>query len=172
MNGRIRLRLLEEADLPMTLAWRNQDHIRQWFLHSDVITPQQHAAWYAGYKDRDDDFVFVIEETETLRRPVGQVALYRVDWSAGRAEFGRLMIAADDARGLGLARLATTRLLAAAQDTFGLTDVYLSVLENNTAALRVYEACGFRITGRNDRAVLMSAGPPRQLDSAGPPSSH
>lgn len=169
VNGRIRLRLLEEADLPMTLAWRNQDHIRRWFLHSDVITPEQHAAWYAGYKDRDDDFVFVIEEADTLRRPVGQVSLYRVDWSAGRAEFGRLIIADEDARGLGLARLATNRLLAEAHGPFGLTDVYLSVLENNTAALRVYEACGFRITGRNDQAVQMSARPPRQLDSIGPP---
>ena len=45
VNGRVRLRLLEEADLPMTLAWRNQDHIRKWFFHSDVITPEQHRRW-------------------------------------------------------------------------------------------------------------------------------
>ena len=158
VNGRVRLRLLEEADLPMTLAWRNQDHTRKWFVHSEVISAEQHRAWYAQYKDKDDDFVFIIEETESLKRPVGQVALYRVDWCTGRAEFGRLIIAGEDARGLGLARLATTRLLAEAHDTLGLTDVYLSVLENNTAALRVYKACGFRITGRNDQAVLMSTG--------------
>ena len=108
-------------------------------------------------QERDDDFVFIIEETETLKRPVGQVALYRIDWAAGRAEFGRLMIAGEDARGLGLARLATARLVAEAHGALGLTDVYLTVLEHNHAALRVYEACGFHVTGRSEGAVHMSA---------------
>ena len=159
VNGRVRLRLLEETDLPMTLAWRNQDHIRKWFFHSDVITPEQHRAWWERYQERDDDFVFVIEETETLKRPVGQVALYNIDWAARRGEFGRLMIADEAARGLGLARLATTRLVAEAHGAFGLTDVYLTVLENNHAAFRVYTACGFHVTGRGEGAVLMSAQP-------------
>ena len=157
VNGRVRLRLLEEADLPMTLAWRNQDHIRKWFLHSDLISVEQHREWYAQYKGRDDDFVFIIEETESLKRPVGQVALYRIDWQAGRAEFGRLIVAGEDARGLGLARLATARLVAEAHGALGLADVYLTVLENNHAALRVYEACGFHVTGRSEGAVHMSA---------------
>jgi len=50
----------------MTRAWRNQDHIRKWFFHSDPITTEQHLAWWQRYQDRDDDFVFIIEETETL----------------------------------------------------------------------------------------------------------
>ena len=61
--GRIRLRLLEEQDLPQTLAWRNQDHIRRWFFSSERLTPEQHAGWFARYRQRDDDFVFIIEET-------------------------------------------------------------------------------------------------------------
>ena len=55
--------------------------------------------------------MFVIEETETLKRPVGQVALYNIDWAAGTGEFGRLMIGDADAQGRGLARLATARLV-------------------------------------------------------------
>src|SRR5208282_4845185 len=89
--GRIRLRLLEEQDLPRTLAWRNQDHIRRWFFFSERLTPEQHAAWFVSYRQRDDDFVFIIEEAGD-GRPIGQVALYHVDWLAGTAEFGRLMI--------------------------------------------------------------------------------
>ena len=59
----------------MTLAWRNQDHIRRWFLTSDLISPEQHRAWFEQYQDRDDDFVFVIEETETLKpRPIRSTA--------------------------------------------------------------------------------------------------
>ena len=36
---RLRLRLLEERDLPLTLAWRNQDQVRRWFLHDQPIAP-------------------------------------------------------------------------------------------------------------------------------------
>lgn len=155
MNGRVRLRLLEEADLPMTRAWRNQDHIRKWFFNSDLITPERHRAWWERYQDRDDDFVFVIEETELLKRPVGQVALYNIDWAAGCAEFGRLMIGDADARGLGLARLATARLVAAALDDWSLSEVHLEVLSANAPAIAIYLACGFRETRRGSGVVRM-----------------
>jgi RimJ/RimL family protein N-acetyltransferase len=153
VNGRVRLRLLEEADLPMTLAWRNQDHIRRWFLTSDLISPEQHGAWFEQYKDRDDDFVFVIEETETLKRPVGQVSLYRIDWAAGRAEFGRLMIGEIEASGCGLARLATARLVDEALTVWGLRELYLECHASNVPALAVYDACGFRRAGQLDEIV-------------------
>jgi len=79
VNGRVRLRLLEESDLPLTLAWRNQDDTRRWFFSSASISSEQHRAWFDQYKNRDDDFVFVIEEIDTLKRAIGQVALYHVD---------------------------------------------------------------------------------------------
>ena len=83
LGDRVTLRLLEEADLPRTLAWRNQNHIRRWFVRSDIITPNQHRQWFEAYRQRDDDFVFVIEETRELRKTIGQVSLYRVDWDGG-----------------------------------------------------------------------------------------
>ena len=170
VNGPVRLRLLEAADLPLTLAWRNQDHIRKWFLHSDVITPEQHRAWWERYSDRDDDFVFVIEEVATLRRPIGQVALYRVDWSLRRAEFGRLMIADAAARGRGLARLATSCLVEAALGEWGMEEVVLVVLEANATALRVYHDCGFESISRSAGNVHMrrrTAGTPSGGEVAG-----
>ena len=158
VNGRIRLRLLEEADLPMTLAWRNQDDVRRWFLHSDVITPEQHAVWYTAYKDRDDDLVFVIEETATLRRPVGQVALYRIDWTRGTAEFGRLLIGDAEAAGKGIATLATKCLVELALGAWGLRDVILEVREENARAIAVYLACGFDESARQRGLIEMHRG--------------
>lgn len=155
VNGRVRLRLLAEADLPLTLAWRNQDHIRKWFFHSDVITPEQHRAWWERYRDRDDDFVFVIEETAALRRAVGQVSLYDIDWAAGRAEFGRLMIGDREAGGLGLAKLATGRLVAQALEAWGLAEVHLECAADNDAAVAVYRACGFRVSGAREPGITL-----------------
>jgi RimJ/RimL family protein N-acetyltransferase len=142
---RVVLRLLEEADLPRTLGWRNQDHIRRWFVHSDVITPEQHRRWFDGYRERDDDFVFVIEETRDLRKPVGQVSLYRIDWARHRAEYGRLMIGEADAVGRGLAHEGTAVLLQYATTTLALREIELEVFAENAAAIAIYSACGFRM---------------------------
>jgi diamine N-acetyltransferase len=183
--GRVRLRLLDERDLPQTLAWRNQDHVRRWFLGSQRLAPEQHAAWFACYRRRDNDFVFIIEErcsrhtpcadrpavpaagsiqsdgrhtecADYIWRPIGQVAVYNIDWLKGTAEFGRLMIGEADAVGRGLARAATTAVLALAFDRFGLQEVYLEVLPSNERAIKVYEACGFEVTGSTEKTVRMS----------------
>lgn len=151
----VRLRLLEAADLKMTLAWRNQDHIRRWFFYADVISWPMHTSWYEQYKMRDDDFVFIIEETRTLQKPVGQVALYHIDWTAKRAEYGRLLIGAPEARGKGMARVATNLVLAQAFAHWGLAEVYLEVYAANTAALAVYEACGFGLESQTDDILTM-----------------
>lgn len=155
-RGRIRLRLLEEADLPMTLAWRNQEHIRKWFFYSDVLAPEQHRAWYEKYRLRDDDFVFIIEETQTLQKPVGQVALYNIDWAARRGEFGRLLIGEPEAVGQGLAFNATHLLVNTALTTWGLREVFLEVYAHNTAALTIYRRCGFHVTHERIGVLTMS----------------
>jgi RimJ/RimL family protein N-acetyltransferase len=155
-NEQVRLRLLQAADLPLTLAWRNQDNIRKWFFHSDYIPPEQHATWYAQYAPRDDDFVFVIEAAAQHYRPVGQIALYHVDWAAQRAEFGRLLIGEQEATGRGLARAATALLVDTALQAWGLKEIYLEVYANNAAARAVYARCGFHEVGVHDNIVRMS----------------
>ena len=151
-----RLRLLEERDLALTRAWRNQDHIRRWFLTSDPITAEQHQEWFRRYLDRDDDFVFLIEETEVLKCPVGQVSVYHVDWSKGSAEFGRLMLGEEEARGRGLARQVTRRLIDEAFGPWGLRELHLECLRENRRALAVYTACGFEAIGESGPSTLMA----------------
>ena len=139
----IRLRLLEEKDLDQTLSWRNQDHIRRWFFHSEVILPEQHAAWFQKYRDRDDDFVFIIEERGRNNRPIGQAAIYNIDWERRQAEFGRLMIGVKDALGKGFALAATQAILQVAHNILNLKSVYLEVYKNNHKAIKIYKTVGF-----------------------------
>ncbi len=155
VGDRVCLRPVEEADLPYTLAWRNQDHIRRWFVHSGVITPAQHRAWFEGYRERDDDFVFVIEETRDLRKPVGQVSLYRIDWDRHRAEYGRLLIGEPDAAGRGLAREATDVLLRYAGTTWGIREITLEVFVDNAPAIAIYSGCGFTVQERRGSLLSM-----------------
>jgi diamine N-acetyltransferase len=153
---RIRLRLLQENDLPMTLRWRNQEHIRRWFVYSDRITPEQHANWFSKYLERDNDFVFVIEEADILHKPIGQVSLYDINWDTKEAEFGRLMIGEADASGRGLAREATELIVGYGFEQLGLQHIYLEVYEDNIAAIAIYQKCGFVETARNENLLQMS----------------
>lgn len=154
-NEQVRLRLLRSSDLQLTLRWRNQDHIRRWFFHSDLITPEQHARWFEQYAERDDDFVFVIEDVQAGDQPVGQVALYHVDWQQLRAEFGRLMIGEASAAGKGLAFAATQLILQIAFQSLGLREVYLEVYADNSRAIAIYTGAGFQVREHQDQVIEM-----------------
>lgn len=153
----VRLRPLTEADLELTLKWRNQEHIRKWFFTSDILSEEQHRRWFKQYAQRDDDFVFVIEfMDEAGFHPVGQVALYHIDWETKRAEYGRIMIGEGSARGKGVGRAATGLILQIGFETLNLQEIYLEVFAENAPARKIYEDCGFKIDKVNDTIVLMS----------------
>lgn len=153
------LRPLAADDLPLTLAWRNREGVRQQFIYSDVLTFESHERWFHKYSEKTDDFVFVVQDLETGSL-VGQVAIYDVDASTGRAEIGRFVVA-PEAAGQGKMRRAIAALLALASARLGLATAYLEVLEANTHAYRLYERLGFRETGRDGSLIKME----RKLDS-------
>lgn len=145
-SGSVRLRLLEDADLPATLAWRNQDEIRQWFFYNKVLTLEQHLDWFNRYQAKDTDFVFVIEACEPGQnpQPVGQISLYDINWETGRAEYGRLMVGHPAARGKGYAKAASVAVLEIARE-LGLKEIVLEVLGHNERAFHLYRTLGFEV---------------------------
>jgi RimJ/RimL family protein N-acetyltransferase len=153
--SKVRLRLLEEKDLPLTLEWRNQYHIRRWFFNSVVIQPEAHNNWYRQYSGRDDDFVFIIEDIQDDYRPIGQIAIYHINWQEQKAEYGRLMIGESSASGKGLAHDATKAVLQIAFEYLELKEVYLEVFSNNTKAIAVYKKAGFKVTSQDNHILHM-----------------
>ena len=79
-------------------------------------------------------------------------AMYGYFWEyppAGRVWLDRLLI--DAARqGRGYGRAAVASLLARLAEEYGPRDIYLSVVDGNTAAARLYEAFGFVFTEERD----------------------
>lgn len=154
-TDRIRLRPLTAEDLPMTLAWRNQEKIRRWFLHSEPITFEQHRQWFERYLVRENDLMFVIEECES-GAAIGQISLYDIDLMAKRCEFGRLLIA-PEAQNNGYATDATRAALTVGFDGLGLEEIYLIVLKDNSRARAIYERCGFTLESVEGNQVKMTA---------------
>ena len=150
------LRPLNENDLPMTLEWRNQDHIREWFFDSKKIDHDQHIKWFDNYLNKDNDYVYIIEEKRGAQNsPIGQIALYNLDKENKCAELGRLMIGEHSARGKGLAKAAVNQLIFYAENHLNIRMIHLEVLENNLSAIAVYISCGFRLENISDRVMRM-----------------
>jgi diamine N-acetyltransferase len=141
VNATVRLRVLTEDDLAMTLAWRNRDEVRQWFLMSDVLTMEQHRAWFAKHQESSNAFMFIVEDVAT-QRAVGQVSVYAIDRDIGEAEVGRF-IAAPNESGKGFIRAAIQKLIEFAFVELNLKRVFLEVVADNTRAIRLYESLGF-----------------------------
>lgn len=133
------LRLLEERDLPLTLSWRNHSDSRRWFHSAEIISDQQHRAWFQRYLERSDDYVFIFVNDEL---PVGQAAIY--DIADGVATFGRVLVDPEQRR-RGISHRLVAACLAAADTRLSIERLHLDVMLDNAAAIRVYEAAGFRI---------------------------
>jgi diamine N-acetyltransferase len=155
----IQLRLIEEADLDMTRSWRNRADVRIWFKNSQLITAEEHRAWYSRYSTRDDDFVFVVE---AQGRPVGKASVYGIDWAEGSAEIGRFVVA-PEAGGRGYISLACTELLRFCAETLQLKYVFLEVKESNHRAIKIYVQNGFREEARAEGMIRMSRSLNRDL---------
>ncbi len=158
-SGCVKLYLLEEGDLSNTLRWRNQDHIRQWFIFSNIISDEQHRGWFEKYKTNDNDFVFIIAETCDLNKPVGQISLYNINWEQKQAEFGRLLIGEESALHKGIARQALQMIVDFGLNDLGLQRIYLEVFKTNTAAISLYQKCGFVFSGERDDLLIMEISP-------------
>ncbi|MEI6737846.1 MAG: GNAT family N-acetyltransferase [Pseudomonadota bacterium] len=137
----VRLRLLAEDDLALTLAWRNRDGVRRWFRQSAMIDIEAHRAWFREHQLGDDALMFIVEEVAT-GEAVGQVSIYSIDRETGEAEVGRF-IAAPNASGKGYIRAAIIALTKFAFDALSLERVYLEVFASNERAIRLYASVGF-----------------------------
>lgn len=155
-NDVVRLRLIEEKDLAITLSWRNRDEAKVWFKTASLISLGQHRAWYQDYLKKDDDFLFIVEANN---KPVGQASVYGIDWNFLRAEIGRFLVAPGES-GKGYISQACGELMRFCAETFGITYLFLEVFENNEKAIRVYKRNGFVEEQRHDGLIRMSCSLP------------
>lgn len=114
---------------------------RECFLDSDVIYPEQQKKWFERYLNKDDDYMFAIEDGGV----VGFFALYNNDDRKNAYEFGRFLIdRSASGRGLGKLTLAIASAIGFA--ALNADAIKLEVLKCNERALHVYEDVGFEET--------------------------
>ncbi|KPK21919.1 MAG: hypothetical protein AMJ76_01440 [Dehalococcoidia bacterium SM23_28_1] len=139
---KVRLRPMEEGDLPHFVTWFNDKEVRRWLPMSETPPPTLEAEgeWYQKMRDDPSCVIWCIESEEG--RPIGDVGLGLIDKTHKRAELG-IFIGDKVFWRRGLGTDAIQRVLRYAFDELALRRVQLYVDEDNLRGIRCYEKCGF-----------------------------
>lgn len=137
---KVRLRPVEERDLPHFVEWLANPELTRWLSAIDSPpTLEEEYEWYDSKRSDPDSVMWAIESLDG--RLAGNVEL-RLALKSQRAELG---IAIQDTRlwSQGLGTDVIRLVLDYAFEDLGLNRVELTTDEDNARALRCYEKCGF-----------------------------
>jgi len=144
VSERLILRPIEEKDLRAIKGWKNDPEIKKslggfsyGFSEKDIIS------WYKNRPKNDYRWAIVVIST---KKTIGFVGLYNIDQISHHAELG-ILIGDKNAHGKNFASETTNTILKFAFSEMNLHRIYLYVLGNNIAAIRVYEKNGFTCEG-------------------------
>lgn len=137
------LREIEQKDLIEINKWRNDEELISClgapFRYINLEVDQK---WYNNYMVHRGTQVrcaIVDEESDDI---LGLISLISIDHISGSAEL-HLMIGNEKSRGKGAGTFAVQEILNHAFNNLNLRRVELTVLEDNTSAIRLYEKMGF-----------------------------
>ncbi|MGI9356797.1 MAG: GNAT family N-acetyltransferase [Rhizobiaceae bacterium] len=143
-TGDVILRPIKATDAELLRRWRGRDDVRIWFGDTGKVDTAAQQAWMTRYLAKKDDAMFIIGlERNGNKLPVGAVAIYDINQVAGTAEYGRVMIGEDVARGKAVAERASSLLCNWALGDLGLKRIVLWVIKENQRAIDLYERLGF-----------------------------
>lgn len=145
---RVRLRLATADDREPLRVWKNQN--KAGFFHQEDITPEQQARWFAGYLERDDDHMYLVEEREREAwTTVGVLGCRRLEDILDIYNVMRVR----DGRGIAQMGRALRLLCEAAQAAYRLP-IRCEVLNDNPA-LDWYQRNGFVVRETKERSKIL-----------------
>lgn len=139
----IKIRPLERGDLHFVHKINNNDVIMRYWFEEPYEAYDELVALYDRHLHDQNERRFIIEHD--TGQPAGLVELVEIDYIHRRAEFQ--IIIAPSYQGRGYAKAATRIAVGYAFRVLNLHKVYLVVDKDNSAAVHIYERCGFQIEG-------------------------
>ncbi|HWH82013.1 MAG TPA: GNAT family N-acetyltransferase [Burkholderiaceae bacterium] len=144
---RLRVRLVEEADLPGLFAVNGDPEVTQYLPYETWRSPADGQAWFermAGIQVTGNAHQFVVVRKDS-GEVIGSCLLFRFDQRSARAELGYVLGRAH--WGHGLMREALVALLGCAFGALALRRIEAEIDPRNAASLRLIERLGFAREG-------------------------
>lgn len=137
------LKRLNLWNLELLRKWRNEN--RNFFINSEIITPDGQKRWYNLYKTNPLDKIFIIYVN---KKPVGTISL--VDTDTG-VEVGRVMLGEKDFSRKGIMGEALELLISKIKNK----RIFINVLKTNQTAINFYKKHDFVLTGEDKNTYIM-----------------
>ncbi len=145
---RIRLRAMEEEDLPLFVVWLNDPEVTMGLSLYLPLSFQDEKAWFESMHNQPQEkhplMIEVAQDDDWV--PVGNCGFGSLDWRVRSAEFG-IGIGAKEYWGQGYGSEATKLMLQHGFNTLNLNRIMLRVFDINPRARRVYEKVGYVYEG-------------------------
>ncbi len=149
LGKRVRLRAIEEADLPRFTAWLNDPEVIENLTLQVPLSMAREMDWFENMKRRPaEEHPMVIEANLPEGwTPLGNIGLHSIDWVNRNSEVG-IFIGEKRCWNQGFGRDAMRLMLRHAFNNLNLNRIYLRVFEFNLRAIHSYENAGFKLEGR------------------------
>jgi UDP-4-amino-4,6-dideoxy-N-acetyl-beta-L-altrosamine N-acetyltransferase len=144
MAPRVDLRPVAAHDRDCILAWRNSPDVRAYMYTDHLISPDEHARWFAGLAGDETRTYWIIEMDQA---PVGLANLADIDRRNQRCAWAYYL--ADPAvRGLGVGSYVEYLVLEYVFEGLKLAKLWCEVLASNEAVWKLHESFGFSVEAR------------------------
>ena len=156
------LRAPEPGDIEVLYRWENDPEIWQ---VSNIITPFSKFILEKYIENSHLDIYQVkqlrlmidVSEKNLPIRTIGTIDLFEFDPYHLRAGVG-ILIGNKSDRTKGYATVALKKFIAYSFDTLQLHQLFCNITVNNLESLRLFEKCGFKITGRKADWIKIPGG--------------
>jgi RimJ/RimL family protein N-acetyltransferase len=146
--GLVYLRSLEVSDVDRTHRWHNDPELYKTltgtFHYVGRATEEEWLRKKGAFSPNEVNLAICLTQGD---QHIGNIYLRNIDWVARNAEL-HIFIGDRENRARGYGQQAVRLLIAYAFKELGLLRLYLLVLADNPAAIRIYEKTGFVIEGR------------------------
>lgn len=136
----VRLRPARPADSARMLAWRNSPDVSAYMYADHLISPEEHARWFAHALAAQDQAYWIIEHDGA---PRGLASLTGIDRVRRRCEWGYYLAEAA-VRGRGVGAAAKFLVIDHVFGQLGLHKLWSEVLLANERAWRSDQSFGFQ----------------------------
>lgn len=148
---KIYLRILEEKDASIEYCeWLNDPVVNK-YLETRQATVED-LKKYIREKLVAEDCLFFGIFWKAENKHIGNIKLEPIDLKNKKATLG-MIIGDKNYWGRGIAKAATDLAVDYAFNQLGLQEIKLGVISENTAAIRVYEKCGFEAYSVDNQAI-------------------
>ena len=145
--GKISLRNARIKDIKSVFSWRNHEETRQYSMHQECITWEEHQKWFKAVLDNPDQRLLIAEQNKT---PVGVV---RFDIEKSKAIISVYLVPGNYNRGKG-SELIENSTKWIKENLPEVNRIIAHVLNLNIASQKAFGNAGYRCTSLTMTKVL------------------